>query len=60
MTENKKKEKLWDNIANAIKRSDVKYGNVIGILESLKMDIILNSGMVGIDGKPLKKVKKKK
>ncbi len=41
-------------LANVLKEHKVERGHKIAILESLKLDIILNSGMVVLDGTPLK------
>jgi len=45
-----------DKISNTLKDSKLNYGQMINILEMLKMDIIINSKMVTLDGKPLERI----
>lgn len=46
-------KKLAEEIQNSIKKSPLSNGLVVGILESIKIDMILNLNMVFLDGKPL-------
>lgn len=62
MTEDKlPRELMADNIAKAIKEGpDMSVLEVIGVLEMIKTDMLINYGCVGIDGKPLEPMEKKK
>ena len=51
-----KHKELMEGIAKEIKKSRLSNSSVIGILEILKTDIILNKGCVIIDGKPLENI----
>ena len=55
MTEEQKKDHhdLMAKLAKTILKSKLPKSAVVGILEMLKVDIILNGGCVVIDGKPL-------
>ena len=47
-----------DKVAKILRESNLNNAMLISILEMLKIDIILNTGMVEIGGKPLENVNK--
>ncbi len=48
-------EDLMTSLATKIKKSEVELGMVVGILEVLKQDIIINGKLISVDGKMLDK-----
>ena len=52
----KEYSRVTDEIANILNRSYLQYGQMISVLEMLKIDIVLNSGMVVVDGNVLRNV----
>lgn len=47
--------RVSDEIANILRDTDLSNGECIAVLEMLKTDILLNSGMVTVDGEALTK-----
>lgn len=58
MNKYKEHERVSTLIAKNIKNSKLTNWENVSILEMLKIDIILNTGMVHIDGRPLQTIKK--
>mgnify|MGYP001590497490 CR=1 FL=1 len=59
MNRKEKVIKLSNDLAKTLRKANVTVGDEIAILEMLKIDLLINSGMVVINNKPLELVKHK-